>query len=290
MSNGGSITDPSTPMSAAEQAMVDRQIAGLHPRVRAAIAQAAAQSQRTVLDIPYWSTVRLAAAVAAGPPVVLTVDTTPRKAFQYAVGQDMGVAGRPGVLATYADTSLLRAGETLDNQDVWIDGLCLEVCPNSEPALVGALFRETLVEISLNGTQSIKLGTINMFPGGGGPYGIGQSASAEPDLQTTGIIDGGGGTPYGYVQNGNPMAGNFYKFKKGQGFKWSAIGSGNSDASLSLIFTPTRQIVDTLALARAAAAGVAPWTPPAAAGDPGTFLDIRARLVSTAVGRRSVNT
>jgi hypothetical protein len=272
------------PIQANEAAQVAAQIARVPAHVRAAIVNAGIADARTVLPVPYWSTVRVGGTVAAN---TLTVDTTARKAFQYAVGQDMTIAGFTSTTAGFADTNLLRAGETLDNSDVWIWGLAAELCPNSEPALAARLWRECIVELSLNGTQSIKLGTLGMFPGAGGLYGVGQSALLIPDLATAGRgVDGGAGAAFGSMSNGNPMGGNFLKFP--QPFKWGAVGNGGADASLSVIVTPTRAITIALAATRAAAAGEQAWTQPTT-GNAGTFCDIRFRLVSVAVSRRSQN-
>lgn len=274
------------PIQAAQNAALAQQVLNVPPAVRAAIVNSAGLDARTVLPVPYWSTVRIRGTVAAN---TLTVDTSPRKAFQYSVGQDMQVAGfAAGTVAQNADTNLLRAGETLDNADVWMWGLAAELCTNSEPLLAAQIWRECDVQLSLNGTTSIRLGTLAMFPGAGGLYGIGQSALAAPPLNVSGMgADGGNGAAFGSIANGNPMAGNFLKFP--QPFKWGALGKGGSDAQLSIIVTPNRAISIPLAATRAAAAGVAPWTQPATGGV-GTYVDIRFRLVSVSVSDRSVNT
>ena len=264
--------------------ILDAKIASLPADVRAAIAADSIGQQRTILPVPFWSTVRLQAARTAGPPVVLTIDTTPRKAFQYAIGQDMTVAGFTSTTAQPCDTNLLRAGETLDNADVYVWGLAAELCSNSEPILAAQVWRQSVVELSLNGTTSIRLGTLAMFPSSG-LYGAGRTFVAEPSLPEPGGVDNGAPTA-SYMSNGNPMAGNFLRFP--QPFKWSGVGRGN-DSSLSVIVTPNRTITHTCSAARAAAAGVSAYTPPAAAGDLGTFVDIRFRLVAVSVGPRSVN-
>lgn len=273
------------PAEQARQAQLFQQLAQLPPDLRSFIAAQAVKEQKTVLPIPYWSTVRLQATRAAGPPVVLTVDTTSRKAFQYAIGQDMQVAGfAAGTAAQAADTNLLRAGETLDGADVWLWGLAAELCTNSEPLIAAQAWRDAVVELSLNGTQSIRIGTLGMFPAAAGLYGAGRSFVAEPPLNQPG--GGDNGAPLvGYLANGNPMAGNFLRFP--QPFKWCATGKG-ADASLSVITTPNRSIVVTCSVARAAAAGISAYTPPAALAA-GTFVDIRYRLIAVAVSPRSQN-
>lgn len=275
------------PQNQAQLQRLYQQLANVPADVRALIAADAVKGQRTVLPVPYWSTVRVAATRAAGPPVVLTVDQTPRRAFQYSIGGDMQVAGfAAATIAQPCDTNLLRQGETLDGADVWIWGLAAELCTNSEPLLAAQVWRQSTVELSLNGVTSIRLGTLAMFPAGGGLYGAGRSFIAEPALATPGGVDGGEGSMVGYNSNGNPLAGSFLRFP--QPFKWNGVGKG-ADQSLSIIVTPNRTITVTCAVARAAAAGVSAYTPPAAAGDLGTFVDIRFRLIAVSVSDRSAN-
>lgn len=279
------------PLQQNQQASINRQIAMLPPEVRAAIVAAGLQDARAVLPVPYWSTVRFAPTIAAN--IATIAAQVPRKAFQYAIGGDGQVAGfAPGFQMQPADTNLLRAGETLDNADVWIYGLCLELCNNSDGALAAKLWRECVVELSLNGTTSIRLGTLSMFPSAGGLYGNQKSNLLLPAQEVTGAgADGGEGATTHYASNGNPMGGNFLRFP--QPFKWTGIGSGGSDAQLSVIITPVRAINIPLAVSRVAVAGGATtpgtgaWTQPATADtDP---VDIRARLVSVSIARRSVN-
>lgn len=270
------------PVQAQNRAAMNAEIARLPPAVRAQIVADGLAEARSVLPVPYWSTVRVAGTVAAN---ALTVDTSVRKAFQYQIGQAMDVAGRAGVAAQYCDTNLLRAGETLDGADVYIWGLCIELCSNgADPRLAGEVWRDSSVTLSFNGTQSIQVGTLSMFPSAGGLYGVGNSNLVLPTIATTGIGDSGPGSQFGYICNGNPMAGNFLKFP--QPFKWAA--TGGPDAQLSVNITPNRTITIPLAATRAAAAGIGQYTQPVT-GAYGTFIDLRVRLVSTSVARRSTN-
>lgn len=289
---------PMNPADQARQAQLFRALASLPPDVRAFIGEQYAGTQISVLPLPYWSSVRFQATRAAGPPVTFTIDTTTRKAFAYAIGQDMTVAGYTAAArtATPADTNLLRQNETRDNADVWIWGMAAYLTPDSEPALARRVWKETEVDISLNGTQSIPLGTLEMFPGAGGLYGQGTTYLKVPSAQASGPTDTetGEGAKMSFVQNGNPMAGNFFRLP--QPFKWAAVGSAGTDSSLVLSCTPYRQIVES-SLARTAVAVVAMvspqiiggYTPPAATGDPGTFVDVRWHLICVAVAKRSVN-
>lgn len=280
------------PQNQAQNAALYRQLAAMDPALRAFVAKNAIQEQKTVLPVPYWSTVRIAGTVAAN---VLTVDTTVRKAFSYAIGGDMAAAGfAAGTIAQPADTNLLRQGETLDNADVWIWGLAIELCPNSESSLAGRLWRDCIVEISTSGTQSIRLGTLGMFPSAGGLYGQGRSFAMQPATNVAGANQGGQGATIGFVANGNPMSGNFQRFP--QPFRWSSVGSNAGDSQLTISVTPNRTILETLLATRAAVTVVPAVTPgtiePAtqpATGDFGTFCDLRIRLVAVSVGARSQN-
>lgn len=273
------------PVQQARSNQMDRIIASLPPEVRAAMAQAGINDARAVLPVPYWSTVRFAPTIAAN--VATIAAGVQRKAFQYQIGADMQVAGfAAGTTAQPSDTNLLRAGETLDNADVFIYGLAAELAPNSDAALAAQLWRECAVDLSLNGTTSIRLGTLSMLPSAGGLYGIGRSQLLIPAItESGGGVDGGPGAAFSALANGNPMGGNFLRFP--QPFKWCGVGTGGADASLSVIVTPNRAVSIPLATTRAAAAGVAPWTQPTTAN--AAPVDIRFRLISVSISRRSVN-
>lgn len=273
------------PQNAAREAELYRQLAQVPPQLRGFIAKKAIDEQRTVLQQDYWSTVRVRGTVAAN---VLTVDTTVRKAFAYSIGQTMEIAGFAAAsgAAQGCDTNLLRPSETLDNAEVYIYGLGVEICQNSEPVLAARLFRECELGLSLNGTQSIRIGTLGMFPAGGGIYGAGRSFAAESDFAMAGPSDGGAGAQIGFVSNGNPLSNNFRQFK--DPFIWTSVGSNGGDSSLVISVQPDREITIPLAASRVAAAGVAAWTQPAT-GDLGTFCDFRLRLFSISLGARSKN-
>jgi hypothetical protein len=285
------------PADQAYKQQLYRQLASLPPDVRAFIGEQYGDTQISVLPLPYWSSVRFQAVRSGAGPFLFTIDTTQRRAFAYAQGQNMATAGFTlGQIATEADTNLLKANETRDNSDVWIWGLAAYVTPDSEPALARRIWRETAVDISLNGTQSIPLGTLEMFPSAGGLYGQGITYLKAPNDITAGPTDadGGIGASMGFLNNGNPMAGNFFRLP--QPFKWASVGSQGADSSLIITNTPLRTIVES-ATARAAipvtagvtSVGTEPFTPPAATGDPGTFVDVRWHLICVAVAKRSVN-
>lgn len=241
-----------------------------------------------VQPLPYWSTTRLAATRAAGPPVVLTVAAgTQVEAFSYAINGDMGAAGRGGVNATSADTNLKLPNQTRDNATVFLWGLACYFTQDSEPLIATRAIREVGCTISTNGNVILPLGTLEMFPAAGGLYGAGRSFVAEPDLATPGAVDGGAGAQVGNFNNGNPQSVNYFRIP--QPVIWEGVGDGGSDNTLSIQLTLGRAITLTCSAARAAAAGVSAYTPPAAAGDPGTFLDMRWRLICISVANRSKN-
>lgn len=265
---------------------------GLPPSVNRMIAERKQYQGKslTILSFPVWSTIRFQATIAAGPPVVATIDTSSRVAFSYGVNQDMGPAGRAGVLGSQADTNLQNAGQTRDQSDVLIYGFSAYITQQSEPGLVADVIRETDVQISTNGSVTLPLGTLEAFPYPGGLFGGGNSSLLLPDLESVGGVDGGKGTPLSFFSNGNPTSGSFFKLDAP--IFWAGLGSG-PDSALSIICTPRRAIVKTSALARAA--GVAGVT---YGGAPGAFtpinagkafVDVRWRLHCASVQARSSN-
>jgi len=274
------------PVQQNRQGQLNRQISNLPPDVRAALVEAGIDESRTILPTPMYSTVRFqSVAAVVGAVTTLTVDTTPRKAFQYAIGGAATVAGfAAAFVATPAETNLLRPGETLDNADVWMWGLAAEIGTTSEPTLAEGLWRNVAIDLSLNGTQSIRIGTLNMYPGAGGLYELGQSGIVTPNFDSSGGAFGG--PSLGSLSNGNPMSGNFRRFP--QPFKWSAVGGGGADSSLSIICTPNRAVTSA-ATARVAnaAPNVGAFTPPSTGR--GTFVDVRFQLICVSVSKRSVN-
>jgi hypothetical protein len=278
-----------SPQEQAYRAALARQTASLPPDVRAYIQESYGATQITVLPLPYWSTCRFQGVRAAGPPPTFTIDTTTRRAFSYGVNQSPVSAGFLAAYgnATEAETNLINPSQTRNNADVWIWGLAAYFTQDSEPALARRVMRETDVQISLNGDQSIPLGTLEMFPSAGGLYGAGVSYIKQPDLATPGAANNGAGALLPFFNNGNPAAGNFFRLN--QPFKWSGIGTAGADSSLVVLCTPRRQIVESGVAQRAAAAGVSAYDAPAATGDPGTFVDVRFHLICVSVAKRSVN-
>jgi hypothetical protein len=242
----------------------------------------------TILTYPIWSTVIFAASVAGATPVVATMAAGQRSAFQYGLNGDMAAAGAAGVQATPADTNLQIGGQTRDQADVFIYGLAAYITQDSEPGFVPELIRNTDVSISTNGSTTIPLGTLDMFPAPGGAFGMGRSKLLMPKIDTTGgsNADGGPGAPHPFFSNGNPTSGSFYRLDAP--ILWSGVGSG-PDSSLSLACNLRKAIVKQSGPAtgaRAAAAGIGAFTPITAAD---AFVAVRWRLFAASVQLRSVN-
>lgn len=284
---------PKDPAQEAYQQALFRRLASLPADVRNFISDQYQNAQITVLPLPYWSTARYQATIAAN--VASIAAGTVCKAFAYAQGGAMQIAGFPTGfrVANLSDTNLLTQSQTRDNADVWIWGLAAAPTPDSEPLLMREVWRKASVSISLNGTQTIPLGTLEMFPSAGGLYGSGVTNLLQPPFDTAGqkpVAAGDGssgvGAGFGFLSNGNPMAGNFFRLP--QPFKWSAIGSAGSDSSLVIESKVETAISLQVSANRAAAAGIDQFTQPEA-GDVGTYVDVRWHLICVAVSRRSVN-
>lgn len=277
---------PQNPNDEARKQALYRQLASLPADVRAFIGEQYANSQVTILPLPYWSTMRFQGAVSGAN---LVIDTSERRAFGYAQGQSPTAAGFPASFgnATFAETNLTSQSQTVNNSDVWIWGIAASLLPTSEAALAARVWRDTYLTMSFSGSTVIPLGTLEMFPGAGGLTGFGQSYIKSPPLDTAGRVDNGPGAQLGFLNNGDAAAPNFFRLP--QPFKWSAVGSANTDSSFVITGTPQRTITEAMATARVAGAGVEAFTPPAATGDAGTFVDVRIHLVCVSVSRRSQN-
>ncbi len=241
-------------------------------------------------EYPIISAVRFATTLVAGPPGVYTIDATARVAFGYGIGQDMAIAGRVGVPATLADTTIQNPGQTRDQADVFIYGASFWLNPQSEGSLIDQVMRETIVQIQTNSDVLIPAGRLIDYPQPGGIYGAALSAIRIPPIETAGVQDGGQGVLQPFVTNGNPTAGSFRQFD--EPIFWAGLGSG-TDSNLNIICTPVRAITRTAAIARVAGVagatyngGPAPFTIPTAAN---TFVEGIWCLHAATVKRRGVN-
>lgn len=279
------------PQDQAAYAQLLQQLAQVPPNVRAQIAADAIQSQKSVLPFPYFSKVRLQAVkTGADPNQVYTIPATPVVAFGYQIGQALDGAGflPAGTIATKAETNLLAANQTRNNSDVVIWGIGIEIGTKSEPMLVKEVFDQCNIDLSLNGQNTNQLGRLSRFPSAGGIYG--SAVSRLSPAPATNTWD----NPQGFLCNGNPMAGNYFKLPNGQPIFWNSVGGKKKDSSLSITITPQRAITYTQerALRAIQAAGATTQETPAwnmqqTANANGTFVDLIVHLICVEVSERS---
>lgn len=252
-----------------------------HPAVQAFVNKKYGPNQIVkVEDLPYWSRVRFAFSIAG----VLAVST--RQAFAYGINDDMAPAGfAPGRTATMADTNLQKKGETVLGADVLILGVTAFQMPTSDPALAARVVEECALTYTTDGQRFQPLARLEMIPAGGGFVGGGQSAIKTPAFDTAGIVDGGEGANQAFINNGVAAKGNYFPLRSP--VLWS--GERGADSFFRINLDIGRQISEAVAVARAAAAGVAAYTPPVALGDRGTFVDYMMGLVCVAISLPSKN-
>lgn len=269
------------PQNTAYRAQLYRELARVSPEVRELIAKDALESQKSVVPLPYWSKVRWQAdRVGAAPgPYTFAFPQQQRAAFSYGIGGDAQLAGfAAGFQATMAETNLVKANETNDNADFIIEGISVSVMSDqtTEPLLLGEIFQNTSVEFSFSGQTSLRLNNLIGIPGAGGPYG------AQASIVRSGVSDSVQGSPISYVANGNPMAGNFLRFRAP--FRWNAAGGGKKDSSLQVILQQRRAFTLNSSADRAASAPVEAFSVPAS-----IHLDLMIALHGVSVSERSNN-
>lgn len=237
--------------------------------------------QRFMLWSNYYSIIRFQAQVSVvGATTTLTFIPTVLKPFSYRVNDPLVGAGFDASIgnATEAETNLTKAGETLGGETVRIDGVSLMPSNLTDIGLWKQLCDNIAVSISMDGdARTYKLGRPTMLPGSGGTFGSGLTSTVLPDLQSSLGADSG-------FSNGWPVIDNFYPLD--QPIWWTP--SGETDSNFNLVLRLVRQQV-SVQTGRAAATGVAPFTPPTAVGQVGTYVDFMARLHSMQEAARSVN-
>jgi len=198
------------------------------------------------------------------------------------------VAGTPGArTATPADTNLLEKGKTRLNSNLFVEGLAAYVMPRSDAALLERIMEECDIQMSTDGQTFTPLCTLERLPSASGLFGSGKSAIRLPPLDTSGLFtDAGEGARIHAQSNGSPDTRNI--FALGAPVLWSGVTG--RDSNFRLNFNVATAITETPAAARAAGAGVAGYTPPAAVGDVGTFVDLRIGARALAISLPSVNT
>jgi len=240
--------------------------------------------QKSVQPRFYWSTCRFRVTKAGAGPFTYTIDTTTRTFFNYKVGDNLVPAGfAAGATATRAETNLTVAGSTTeDNADVIVWGMGLEVCSNNQqPDLVGELFRQLDLIMSLSSTTKIYLGGPTLYPCPGGLNGLGISKIAQ------GATNDNQGAETSFLNNGLPAQGNLRKLPTP--WRWNSIGSNKKDTALQIAATPANAAVVTGATIPAS--GLDPiaypgWTVPA---EEAVFVDVRMYLQVIEISDRSDN-
>lgn len=227
---------------------------------RASFLKTLRSGERSSTWTKYYSTVRFGFNRTGADPFTYTVaNGTEYRAFGYAIGQDMStVAGfAAGTTATFAETNLQTAGQSVSGDKVIIYGISVLLCADSDSQLTKLLWRNVSVALSINGDDpTFRLGTPEFIPGAGGLTGFGADGVVTPDLASS--IN----TRNGAMANGLQSSTNFLPFP--QPVIWNP--AGQTDSSLVVRLRAERDVqYTTLVATRAAAAGVAAWVPATAA-------------------------
>ena len=239
------------------------------PELRKFIARKAVRSQVVKKQKSYYSTIRFPFNVVPvpgpNPPTQFDFSVAKRKivAFSYGVQDDATAAGfAKDFIATEAETNLIAKGDT-GGATVEISGISLYLGETSDARLAKLIWANTFVDITLDGSNRYTLlGRMGRIPSSGGLYGLGQSFTMMPPL-------GAETAQVGALTNGLPQANNFMRLS--EKIRWNP--SSKIDSKFQLRFEVVRDI-NFRVTSRAAAPGVASYTPPTVAGTEGTFVDV----------------
>lgn len=232
----------------------------------------------------YFSTVMLASALTGAGPYTYTIAAgTALRAFSYGLGQDLSVVGYPaGSPASFADTNLATANVSNNGDWVIIFGIGIQPTPTSEPLLVKALDEVTSVIPFIGGDKLFPLGNPSMVPGGGGLYGMGDSAIGVPD-QTSYVYKTGN------LTNGDPLLFNLRILPTL--IVWAPAGRVDSTFAVQIrterAAAYTNLSADRVAVGGGASTpGTAAFTHPAATA---VFVRYKVFLATQQVNQRSAN-
>jgi hypothetical protein len=272
-----------TPTQQAQAADLIRAAANVPAAVRQTIARLALKSQKNIEHWPYYSRVRFQTTIVVGPPQTFAFTLKQQSlGFSYGLGQDMGPAGFAGTLATIADTNIVEQSKTKDGAKLAIYGVSAYIMPLSDPTLCAALYAlASCAFVRQGGDTQKKIGPLVFIPSPGGLYGQGVSYATQPNKSAN-------HTPYGFISNGLPVSGNFYRLP--EEVTWSP--SGETDSTLQLAITMERAFVTPNLTPRVIGAATDfqdLFAPPAAAGLPYTFVDLMMLLLSRQTQDRSAN-
>lgn len=238
--------------------------------------------QRFKLWNNYYSIVRFQAEVdVVGAVTTLTFPVQELRPFSYRINDPLSSAGFDATFgnATDCETNLVKAGETVGGQQLYIDGVSCMPSSQTDIGLWLLLAASISCKISMDGdAHQYRLGRLDMIPGSGGTFGAGPTVTQVPNLNSS--LDS-----QQSFNNGWPTIDNFYPFP--QPMLWTP--GGETDSNFNIVLKLVRQQVVVLTARAASGTAVAAFTPPTDVGQFGTFVDVMVRLHSEQVGARSVN-
>jgi hypothetical protein len=258
------------------------------PASRAAIGQAALDSQRVRLSEPYYSAVSFEFAIAAGPPVVYTIPKGNQAvAFGYALNENPNTGGfvafgAAGINAALDMTNIREKGKPNAGETLLVYGMSIQPWEDSDGFLAKLVWTNTsVVRIMNGGKQRYEMGRMSFAPGAGGLTG--NSASFVNNLTAD-----HGQRPDGALANGLQGRDNFYAFAE----PWYWRPAGNADTDLNIVFLTERAISFTstpVAANTPAGAFNLAFVPPTVAASVGTYVRASVLLWSIQDAARSVN-
>ncbi len=233
-------------------------------------------AQTRVLPWPYYSQIHAGTTVSGAGPFTYAIPlNTEWNFFGYALNESVSASGDSStIVATEYETNLQEAGKTLAGEAFEIEGIGLDISPDSNPVLVEELFSKASLSMSLNGGQNrFSLGRLSFYPAGGGLTGGGRNLLDAPSLD-------GVETPHFFATNGMPGRDNYFRLPTA--ILWRATGQ---DSLLRLTVRLNKAISLTSANVTAAA-GIQGFTAPTG-GAKGTYVKLGCRLYGKSRGRRS---
>lgn len=242
---------------------------------------------KAVTTYPYFSSVRAALRVvtaggALAPTVYLLPKGTVLRAFGYAIGDDLGVAGYPaGTIANDLHTNLVNRQQTNAGQTVRVGGISMMIAQDSDAGLLKVLAEKMSVTLAMNGEENkFRLGRLGFLPAAGGLNGGGLSNLIKP-----GVYDRY--SDIEFFSNGLPGRDNYYPIP--MSVIWKKAGS--ADSTLVIILEVKEDISFSVEprAAGPAGSGIEEWIPPQVAGEVGTYVEFMLRLHTVQIAPRSVN-
>ena len=281
-----------SPIASAADAARAQQVADLaasDPELVRFIASAAVGSQKTKLNLPYFSRVRFRSLLAGGEYVLEAGSKV--TAFSYGLHSEMGAAGFPRQ-ATDSDTNLINSSKTKGGETVRIDGFSVVAVPSAyslEPPAPAAPVGPTLhvsdadylagILSQCHVSFSLKAGSVHHQYGPGLliPQQIGLSGSGITSM-TDAPLQSGTPTRH-FATSGWPYAGNIYRLPIP--YYWTP--SGDVDSAIGIEIAIPQRLVWSPPV-RAGAAGVQAQQPP-----PQVIQEFLVVLASESVEGRGVN-